>query len=853
MKGFCNLVILALLCMVSSTLFAQEESTQDTTLVDKEFIPLISLSDSDFGDGQDEGISGLLSASGDVFARNTDYNLSVGRFRVRGYDSENVAVHLNGIPMNDLESGWASYSIWGGLNQATRVKQTAYGLGASDFSFGAFGGSLNIDTRASEQRKQVKVSYVATNRQNYNNRLMVSGATGMQSNGWGFTAAASRRWAQNGFVPGTFYDAYSYFIGVDRKLNKQHSLNFTFLGASQNRGRSTGAVQEIQDIAGDNLYNPYWGFQNGEVRNSRVARLHQPIGILRHDWVKDASFSISTSISYQDGKNGSTALDWQNASDPRPDYYRKLPSAIGNEETALEVELLLSQNEALRQVKWDDLYDVNRNNFETIANSGGIEGNNISGNRSAYIVAERRYDSKRANFSTVLEKIFSDQITVQGGVTIQRFTKDNFTVVDDLLGGDYFLNINQFAERDFVGDDVKNQHDLDSPNRVVREGDTYGYHYLSNINRDDAWAQTQFNFGKLKGHAAVNAIRTVFWRTGLNRNGLFPDNSFGDSARNTFNNYGLKGGLSYGLDGRNFLVANAGYQTRAPFFRDVYLSARTRNDVVPNLQSEKITSFDAAYLYNSPNLKGKLGVYFTQFEDQTEVKSFFHDELRTFVNFAMTDIDKRHVGLEFAVEGKILTGLTFDAALSLGQFLYSSRPLATITSDNSAEELSSSETVYINNFYIPNVPQTAAVLGLEYQTPGTSKVILSANGIYFDGIWADLNPDRRVVSSINATSEFSTAFEPDSPEGQAILEQEKSPDAFLLNVGIRRGFSLIGGWYLDVSVDINNILDNQEFVINNREQLRFDKETKDVDVFPNRYTYARGINFFLNLSATRRF
>ena len=847
------LLLLCLGCFAWNQANAQDKTNQDSTKAVKEFIPVITIADNDFGDGQDEGISGLLSASGDVFARTTDYNLSVAFFRVRGYDSENVALHLNGVPVNDLESGWASFSSWGGLNQATRVKQTSFGLEASDFTFGALGGSVNIDTRAASQRKQIKVNYVSNNRSNYNNRIMVSGATGLMSNGWGFTASASRRWAQEGYVPGTFYDAYSYFLGVDRKLNAQHSLNFTFLGASQNVGRASEAVQEIYDIAGTNYYNSNWGFQNGEIRNARINRRHQPYAILRHDWVKDESFNISTSVSFQDGRNGGTALDWQNASDPRPDYYRKLPSAIANEDVALEVELLLSQNEELRQIRWDQLYDANRNGLETIVNEGGIEGNDVTGLRSSYIVGERRYDSQKANFSTVLEKIFSNQVTVQGGLTIQRYLGDNYQVVDDLLGGDYYLNINQFAERDFAGDNNKAQFDLDNPNRVVREGDQYGYHYQSNINRNDAWIQAQLNYGKFKAHAAVTGVQTTFWRTGLNRNGLFPDNSFGDSAKNDFMNYALKGGMSYALTGRNFLVANASYQTRAPFFRDVYLSARTRNDVVENLQSEKILSVDAAYKYNSPNLKAKVGVYLTEFNDQTEVKSFYHDELRTFVNFAMTNIDKRHVGLEVAAQGKIFTGLTFEAALSMGQFLFSSRPLATITSDNNAEVFSEEELVYINNFYVPNTPQTAGVLGLEYQTPGTSKVIFGVTGVYFDDIWADLNPDRRVVSTINATSEFPLAFDPQSEEGAAILAQEKSPSAFLLNVSARRDVKLNSDWNLNINLDINNILNNQEFITSNREQLRFDKETKDVRTFPNRYRYARGITYFLNLTATRRF
>ncbi len=848
--------LLLLLCLgcISwcSSLNAQNKLKQDSTKSIQEAIPIITISDSAFGSGHNEGISGLLSASGDVFARSTDYNLSAAFFNIRGYDSENVILHLNGVPTNSLESGFSSFSSWGGLNQATRIEQNSFGMEASDFSFGGIGGAANIDTRAASQGKQIKVNLVSNNRSNYNNRLMFSGATGMMANGWAFSVAGSRRWAQEGYVPGTFYDAYSYFFSIDRKLNRQHSLNFTFLGARINRGRDRNAVQEIRDIAETNYYNPAWGFQNGEKRNARIARQHQPYAILRHDWVKDETFSISTSVSFQDGRNGNTALDWQDAADPRPDYYRKLPSAISDEDTRLEVELLLSQEESLRQIRWDQLFDANRSGIETIENVGGVDGNDATGLRSRYIVGERRFDSQKVNFSTLLEKIISNELTVQGGVTVQRFEGDNYQVVEDLLGGDYYYNINQFAERDFGSNAQEIQFDLDSPDRVIREGERYGYHYRSNINKNDAWIQAQLNFGRLKAHAALSGQQTTFWRTGLNRNGLFPENSFGESLQNRFNNFGVKGGMSYALSGRHFIKANAGHQTRAPFFRDVYLSARTRNDVVPNLQSEEIISIDAAYLYNSPNLKGKLGIYLSEFNDQTEVRSFYHDELRTFVNFAMTDIDTRHVGLEFALEGKIVSGLTFETVLSLGQFLYNSRPLATISADNNAE-IVAEEQVYINHFFVPNIPQTAAVLGLEYQTPGTSNVTFGITGVYFDNIWASLNPDRRVLSAINATRDFPTFFEPDSPEGQAILTQEKSPASFLLNIGVRREFKLNEDWKLNAQLDVNNILNNQEFIISNDEQLRFNKEDKDITTFPNRYRYARGITYFLNLTATLSF
>lgn len=837
--------LLIILMIFSFNAIGQEGTNQDSLNQENELIPIIILDETDFSDGLDEGTSGLLSASKDVFVQVTDFNLNAARFRLRGYDSENVLVHLNGLPMNDLESGWASWSSWGGLNDVTRSKEVNTGLEANAYTFGAVGGAVNIDTRASSQRKQIRGTYTLTNANNYNNRAMLSWSSGMMQNDVAISAMVSRRWAQEAYFEGVFYDGYSYFLSVDKKLNK-HLFNFTFLGASQKRGKLGAAVQEMYDLSGSNLYNPYWGFQNGKIRNSRVANRHQPIGMIRHDWTISEQTKLTTSMSVQGGTNGSSTLDWFDAADPRPDYYRKLPSAIddSNEiglENKLRVEQLLRDNQALRQVRWDEMFEINRNSIDDEFDS--------SLKRSKYVLMERRYDSFKTNFSTTLESVISDKFTLQGGLNYNHFKGDNYQLLLDALGGDYIVNLDQFAERDFPGDDVFIQHDIDDPNRIIKVGDRYGYEYESHIHKAEAWAQSLFNVGKMKINLGLDVSQTRFWRNGINRNGKFPDSSQGESEKQNFLNYGLKGGLSYGFDGRNFLVANGLLMTRAPFFRDAFVSARTRNQVVPNLVEEKIMSADAAYLYNSPNLKAKFGAYFTSFRDQTEIKNFYHDELNNFVNFIMTGVDKEHIGLEIAAEGKIIAGLRYQFGVSLGQYLYTSRPNAIISQDNNAALLNDGKTVYINNFYVYGTPQIAGTVGIEYETP--SKLTVGINANYFDGMWLDFNPDRRSIAGVEVNTTVRDVLQEGSDLWNSIINQEQLPSAVTVDISIRRNFKLKDDLYLNANLSVDNILDNQ-FAANGYEQLRFDFEEKNVSVFPSKYFYARGINYFFNFSLTKR-
>ena len=311
-------------------------------------------------------------------------------------------------------------------------------------------GSVALDVRASSQRAQTRVTYSSTNRA-YRNRLMATWSSGLTPGGWAVSLSASRRWAKEGYVPGTFYDAYSYFLSVDKKLNDKHLLNLVVLGAPSKRGRNGATVQEMYEISGTNYYNSYWGYQQGKKRNSRVADAHQPLGMLRHDWTFATHSVLTTTIGFQSGKYASSALDWYNAGDPRPDYYRRLPSFQDDPVLAARVDEILRSDEALRQIQWDQMYQVNYASNVTIEDVDGIEGNDITGRQSQYIVEDRRYDKTRFNAATTLQHTISDQFSLNAGLQYGWQKNENFKVVNDLLGGEFYVNLRQICNSGFPG------------------------------------------------------------------------------------------------------------------------------------------------------------------------------------------------------------------------------------------------------------------------------------------------------------------------------------------------------------------------------------------------------------------
>jgi len=559
--------------------------------------------------------------------------------------------------------------------------------------------------------------------------------------------------------------------------------------------------------------------------------------MLSHYWTIDEDTKLTTSASYLFGRGGGTALNWFYGNDPRPDYYRNLPSYWEDRDPAYAAELADSwkNDETARQLDWDSFYHANSDEFSIVEDANGVSGNNVYGRKSNYIIEDRRNDSKKMNLTSTFNTRLSDHMVLAAGVDLTNYKGDRYTVVDDLLGGDFYLDVNKFALRDF-SDFSFAQSDLNNPNRIVKVGDVFGYHYTVNVNKYLGWAQLSFEYAKFDYFVGANVSYDQFWRTGHMKNGLFPEDSYGDSDKNNFVDYGLKGGATYKISGRHYLSANAMYQTRAPHFRDSYLSDRTRDQVVDNLTNEKITSFDLNYVIKYPKFNARVTAYYTQFKDKTWSRSFYHEGLQNFVNYNMTGVDQRHMGIEFGSQTEILTGLKLNIVAAFGEYIYNSRPMSTITSDNSRTVLSN-RTIYIKNYYIGGMPQTAISGGLNYRTDFFMFFGVDLN--YFDGNYLPINPDRRTERAV-------AGMAPGFPDYEAVLAQEKLPSAFTLDANIGKSWRIDYKYYININLSVNNILNNTSIVTGGYEQYRYDRF--DIDKFANKYYYMYGTSYYLNVS-----
>ena len=833
----------------------------DSTDLNQNDLPTVILMDSDFEESSTSvnDASTLLNSSRDVFNSIAAYNFGSLRYRVRGNDSKYSDVMINGISMNDPETGRPVFSNWGGLNDAFRNQVLVEGLGKTDAGFGSLGGLTAYSTRASQYRKQVSLSYALSNR-SYNHRVMGSVGTGEMGNGWYLMAAASGRYAGKGYTEGTFYQAYSYFLSVEKRINDKHSIDLTVFGAPSQRGGSAPVVQEAYDLVGTNFYNPNWGYQtvdaNGKqiIRNSRVSSYHQPFASLTWYWTPSRKTSFQTSVYYFAGKAGQTSLEWGEAKDPRPDYYRNLPSyymtnAHSTAEIEAQFEAWRNRDPKVTQIDLDGLYNANRNHLFTVHNANGTTGNTITGAASKYILAERHYDKMQTGGATFFKHEFSPNLIMTGGLAVNVSKTHYYECVNDLLGGDYYYDINKYAEN-LESDEC--QTDLNNPNHVAKVGDIIGYNYYANRNNGRVWDQINYLVGNFDFYLGVQAEFTQIWREGLWQSGSFADNSFGKDQPHNFFDPSVKGGMTYAINGRNHIVLNMAYMSVAPQFRDIYVSPRTRHTVVEgDLKSERVTALDLSYLYRSPEFKFRLTGYYNTYQNLIWNRSFYCENVylnsstsansytSEFVNFIMTDINQKSVGVELGAEYNVSPTVTLQAAAANGIHVYNNNPIFSVYDDNNASAYIQNSVAYLKGYHVSSGPETVASLGIKYNSPKYWWVSLNAN--FMANMYFDVNP-------YNHTEEGMLHYAQGDIRIEDVLNQTPMKNAFTLD--FYGGFSKrYRGYYFLVNVSVNNLLNNKSAILYGYEQLRFN--ANNPDMFPDKYSYMYGLNYFISLTVRK--
>ena len=742
---------------------------------------VLNLAEMDLNDdeGKSQSMSSASSASQDVFNATISYAWSNARYRGRGYEQIYEQNYIEGLSFNSAERGQFNFSAMGGLNDATRYKEVVEGIEANNFTFGSLGLSTNYLQSATNYAQGWKVGVAGTNR-NYKGAARATYSSGLMENGWAFTAQLAWRYSpyldiKGQIGEGISYNSFGYFLTAEKQWGKDKRLSLITFGAPTRRGQSSALTQETFDLTnqynktswGHNNYNPYWGYQDGKVRNSRVVESYDPTLIASFDWKIDEENHLKAAAGYHYSFYSNSALTFYNAPDPRPDYYRNLPSflydgqidkdgyfieedlngkgmgnggyyndtyvgpSINMDTYSALVDLWTSRDDNATQINWDALYAANYAN----------NANNPTGS-ARYIVERRHNDIQEGIINLNYRNTAVDHLTITAGLEAKGSQGIHYKTVDDLLGGNQWIDVDPFAERDIkelatnIGltqADIANvkQNDLRNPDAAVTTDGRFGYDYRINMINAKIWAQNEWKWNAVDLYYALQFSYSSIQRTTDMLNGrawylarLNPDNATyylasnadavlaGEVLPKRLNGYthnfidpAFKLGATYKIDGRNQLKINAMAETKAPLGRDAYISPRVHDRAVENIYrhdlasafakaygtswlqeyfgaSQKIAGGDLTYAFNYPLVRGRVTGFFTQFWNGTELNGYYDDEARTFVNQSLTGINRRHMGVEAAAAVKLGLYFTLTGVVSIGDYRYTKNAMAITSAEN---------------------------------------------------------------------------------------------------------------------------------------------------------------------------
>lgn len=597
----------------------------------------------------------ILKTTPGVYATKDGGGYGDAKINMRGFKSENIAMLINGIPVNDMEGGWVYWSNWAGLSDVTSLMQTQRGLGASIVSVPSVGGTIAITTKSIDAQKGGSVFYGMGN--DGLNHIGFNVSTGLMKNGWAVSVLGSRKWGE-GYIQGTDFNTYTYFVNISKRLNDAHQLSLTAFGSPQvhnkrssQNGLTIEGWQNVKNyMDGESMYryNPTYGYDNeGHVKSSTKNVYHKPQISLNHIWQINEKSSLSSAL------------------------YVSLASGYGYSGQGRGY----YNGQALSYSSWygvdgssHDLTTIFRRPDGTF-DYGAIETMNAESATGSNMVMATSGNSHNwyGLVSTYKNEILPN-LNLTAGIDMRYYIGIHKNKIIDLYGGEYYMD-----DSTRKGISAANNIAAADPNWKYQHlgvGDVVYRDYRGYTAQEGAFAQLEYTFldNRLTTVLSGSYNNTTYWR----RDFLYYDKAHERSETLNFSAGTIKAGANYNIDRHNNVYVNGGYITRAPFFAGgAFLQQQTSNATNPNAVNEKVGSFELGYEFHSPIFTATVNAYYTRWMDKTMTRTGSMSDGNRYL-FNMEGVDARHMGVELNFKYRPTPWMDVDGMLSLGDYVWDS-------------------------------------------------------------------------------------------------------------------------------------------------------------------------------------
>ncbi|RKS99300.1 TonB-dependent receptor [Flavobacterium sp. 123] len=672
----------------------------------------------------------ILRNTPSVYVTKSGGGFGDSRINIRGFDQKNIAVMINGVPVNDMENSAVYWSNWAGLSDVTSAMQVQRGLGSSKLAIASVGGTINVLTKSSDMKEGGAVSSGFGNA-NYL-KVQASYNTGLLKNGLSASVLLSST-TGDGYVDGTNFEGKNYFIALGYKANDKHDLQFTFTGAPQwHNQRSTNITLDTYLKYGSNgepntRYNSDWGYLNGEQFNMKRNFYHKPVASLNWDWKINETTKLSTVVYGSWGRGGGST----GTGGIRSLNY--LNSAFRTATGLVDFDKIQAYNSGQTVM----INGVARTRTTTGV-TGQYQNTSSAGTSSTTTTGISRISSFNSHdwYGGIvsLNKKLTQTLTLDFGIDARTYKGIHYQDVNTLLGGDAFLD----------------NTNVNSPNRVLTE--TYsvspslnpfassavkekiGYDYDGGVNWYGAFTQLEYSKDNLTAFVQGAVSQQGFKKT--DRFTYLSSNPLSDTSFKNIIGGNVKGGANYNINENHNVFVNAGYYSKQPFFTAVY--PNNKSLVNGNLVNEKILGFEAGYGFRSAIFNANLNIYNTQWKDRYQ-RSNDTDALNPGGYYDYSGITEVHSGVELEATAKATDKLKINAMFSIGDWRYKGNSISNrYDVSNNPVSGGTSTTLYLDKVKVGDAAQLTASLGASYEV--FTRVILDANYNYNDKLYASISP-----------------------------------------------------------------------------------------------------------------
>ncbi len=630
----------------------------------------------------------ILKSTPGVYVTKAGGGYGDGNIRLRGFNSENVAVMINGIPVNDMENGRVFWSNWAGLGDVTSTMQVQRGLGASKLAVPSVGGTINIITKTTDVEEGGNVLTTVANDGYLKYGLTYS--TGLMDNGFAATVSAAKT-EGDGYIDGTPFTGVSYFLNISKEINDNHKLAFSAFGSKQQHGQRQNRqlIKTYRDSERGRKFNADWGYKNGQFTSQEDNFYNKPQISLNHYWTLNEKTSINSSayVSFGSGGGGGTrgnTSKFNFNADGSSDYRTGLFGP-------LDFDKISDENEAL------------------------------GANGSETILRASRNDHNWYGLLSTLKTDLSDDLVLLAGVDYRNYKGIHFQEVTDLLGGQYFLDDNN----------------ENNPNNAAQVGDGINYNNDGKVGWLGFFSQLEYDVNEnFNTFLALAASNTSYQR--IDYFNYLDSDPLQETDKYNFFGFSAKAGANYRIDGNHNVFANLGYFEKAADFDSVFLNFSNDN-INEDAENQKITSYELGYGFRGEKFSANLNLYRTTWNDRTETASFQQpDGTRAAAN--ILGVNAIHQGVELDFIFRATDKLSISGMASLGDWRWDSDVLDVDIFDEEQNLLDTVD-IYISDLHVADAAQTTFALGANYKFSPDTRLIVDYN--YYADIYADFDPSDR--------------------------------------------------------------------------------------------------------------